>query len=108
MLCEKFLLSENTMIYASLINYTPKHTWVCACTCAYDCTRLREQHVDFWKVIYENVEKKFHKHIYIIWVAEILKFYEVLFCTYRKGLFCLLKTVVMLIFLRISTKHSQH
>ena len=49
--------------------------------------------MDLCKVIYENVEKKsFHnKHINIsyIWVTDILKFYEVLFCTYCKGLFCL-------------------
>ena len=36
-----------------------------------------------------------------IWVRDILKFYEVFFCTYCKGLFCLQKTVVMLIFLCI-------
>ena len=39
--------------------------------------------MDFWKVIYENVEKN------PIWVKDILKFYEVLFCTYCKSLFCL-------------------
>ena len=67
-------------------NCTRKLTWVCACACAYDCTRLREQHVDFWKVIYKNVGKKklsfYNKHIYIIGVTDILKLYEVLFCTY--------------------------
>ena len=31
-------------------------------------------------------KKKFHKHIYIIRVTDILKFFEVLFCTYRKVL----------------------
>ena len=34
-------------------------------------------------------------------VTDILKFYEVLFCTYYKGLFCLEKTVIMIIFLRM-------
>ena len=41
-----------------------------------------------------------------IQVTDILKFYEVLFCAYHKGLFCLLKTVVRLIFLCIFIKHS--
>ena len=39
-----------------------------------------------------------------IWVTDILKFYEVLFCAYCKGLFCL----VVLIFLCICIKHFQH
>ena len=47
--------------------------------------------MDFWKVIYENVKKKpfisQHTHQYVL-VTDILKFYEVLFCTYCKGLFC--------------------
>ena len=48
--------------------------------------------MDFEKVIYENVLKK-KKHftttyLYTL-VKEILKFYEVLFCTYCKDLFCL-------------------
>ena len=48
--------------------------------------------MDFRKVIYENVKKKnihFTKNISIYTVRDILKFYEVLFCTYCKGLFCL-------------------
>ena len=48
--------------------------------------------MDFWKVIYENVETKkvhFITNISIYMVTDILKFYEVLFCTYCKGLFCL-------------------
>ena len=48
--------------------------------------------MDFRKVIDENVEKK-NSHlitnISIYTVTGILKFYEVLFCTYCKGLFCL-------------------
>ena len=43
-------------------------------------------------LIYEKFKKKhsFHnKYIYIHTVTDILKFYEVLFCTYCKGLFCL-------------------
>ena len=47
--------------------------------------------MDFQKVIYEIVEKK-------------LKFYEVLFCTYCKGLFSLYKTIIMLIFFHICIK----
>ena len=47
----------------------------------------------------EIVEKKKHsfhnKHIYKR-VTDILKFYEVLFCTICKVFFCLLKTVIML------------
>ena len=37
----------------------------------------------------KTLEKKhsFHnKHIYIIWITDILEFYKVLFCTYRKVL----------------------
>ena len=52
----------------------------------------------FQKVIYENVEKNFlfhNKHLHIR-VTDILKFYEVVFCTYCKGLFCLWKAVIML------------
>ena len=81
--------------FAHAINCTCKLTWVCACACTCDCMRLKEHYIDFWKVIYENVGGKNHsfhnKHIYIIRVTDILKFYEVLFCTYRKGLFCLQK-----------------
>ena len=68
--------------------------------------------MDFLKVIYENVEKKKtllsqQANLYQ-WVRDILKFSEVLFCTYCKGLFCLEETVIMLIFLCICIKHSQH
>ena len=49
--------------------------------------------MNFQKVIYENVRKKnihFATNIYLYTrVPEILKFYEVLFCTYYKGLICL-------------------
>ena len=48
--------------------------------------------MDFRKVIYENVEKNpfISQHTYLyVGVTAILKFYEVLFCTYCKGLFCL-------------------
>ena len=37
--------------------------------------------MDFRKVIHENVEKKKN-------FTNIFKFYEVLFCTYCKGLLC--------------------
>ena len=40
--------------------------------------------MDFRKVIHENVEKKYFTNIF--------KFYEVLFCTYCKGLLCLIKS----------------
>ena len=49
--------------------------------------------MDFRKVIYENMKKKKKKKIMtntsIYTITAILKFYEVLFCTYCKGLFCL-------------------
>ena len=48
--------------------------------------------IKFLKVIYENAEKKtfISQQAYLyLWVTEILKFSEVLFCTYCKGLFCL-------------------
>ena len=52
----------------------------------------REHFYGFRKVIYENVEQKpffsQQKNLYIL-VTEILKSYEVLFCTCCKGLFCL-------------------
>ena len=50
--------------------------------------------MDFRRVIYENTKqqkKKYslhNKHLYIR-VTVILKFHEVLFCTYCKGLLCL-------------------
>ena len=50
--------------------------------------------MNFRKVIFENVEKKTftsqQTYLYIR-VTDILKFHEVLFCTYCKGLLCLLK-----------------
>ena len=49
--------------------------------------------MDFQNVIYENIEKKKNSqqtYVYM-WVTEILKFHEVLLCTYCKGLFCLKK-----------------
>ena len=48
--------------------------------------------MDFLEMIYENVEKKtfISQQTYLyLRVTDILKFYEVLFCTYCKGLFCL-------------------
>ena len=66
--------------------------------------------MDFLKVIYGNVEKKNsfnNKHLYLR-VADFLKFYEVLLCTYCRGLFCLQEAVIMVIFLRRCIKHSQH
>ena len=53
--------------------------------------------MSFRKVIYENVKKKnIHfktnisiYYIIIVRVTDILKFYEVLFCTFCKGLLCL-------------------
>ena len=47
--------------------------------------------MDFLEVIYENVEKKtfISQQAYLcLRVTDILKFYEVLSCTYCKGLFC--------------------
>ena len=48
--------------------------------------------MDFWKVIYENIEKTTttfisQKTYLYMRVTEILNFYEVLFCAYCKGLF---------------------
>ena len=63
----------------------------------------------FCKVIYESIEKNIYFTTYFYkWVTNILKFYEVLFCTYCKGLLCLQKTVITLIFLHICIKLSQH
>ena len=49
--------------------------------------------MDFQKVICENFKKTIHFTINILiytgWVTDILKFYEVLFCTYCEGLLCL-------------------
>ena len=61
----------------------------------------------FWRVTYENVEKKHfitNISIYIYMVIDNLKFDEVLFCTYCKGLFCPSKQFcpsIILLFLRI-------
>ena len=47
--------------------------------------------MDFLNVIDENVKKAFisqQAYLYLQ-VTDILKFSEVLFCTYCKGLFCL-------------------
>ena len=67
----------------------------------------------FAKVIYENVEEKktfISQQTYLyIEVTEILKFYEVLFRAYCKGLLsCLEKTLIMFIFLCICIKHFRH
>ena len=66
--------------------------------------------MDSQKVIYENIEKKTfilqQTYVYI-GVTEILTFYEVLFCTYCKGLLCLWKTAIMFIFLCMYIKYSQ-
>ena len=67
--------------------------------------------MDSQKVIYKNAEKSpfISQQTYLYTrVTNILKFYAVLFCTYCKGLFCLYKTVMMLIFLCICKKHFQH
>ena len=48
--------------------------------------------MDFQKVLSENAEKNafISQQTYLrIWVTYMLKFYEVLFCTYCKGLLCL-------------------
>ena len=47
--------------------------------------------MDFLEVIYENIERKtfISQQAYLcLRVTDILKFYEVLSCTYCKGLFC--------------------
>ena len=45
--------------------------------------------MDFQKLIYENVEKKniLQQACLYIWVTDILNCYEILFCTYCKGMF---------------------
>ena len=48
--------------------------------------------MDFQKVLSENAEKNafISQQTYLrIWVTDMLKFDEVLFCTYCKGLLCL-------------------
>ena len=40
----------------------------------------------FTKTLRENKHSFHNKHVYIIQVTDILKFYGVLFCTYRKVL----------------------
>ena len=62
-----------------------------------NCCFTENTFIDFWRVIYENVEK----NPFISQDKYLHKFYEVLFCTYCKGLFCYSKTVIMLIFLWI-------
>ena len=60
-------------------------------------------------MVYENIEKKpfISQETYLyIRVTDIFKFYEVLFCTYCKGLLCLLKIVAMLIFFCICIKNT--
>ena len=63
--------------------------------------------MDYQKLNYKMSKKKTKKKnnfitsILISVVTDILKFYEILFCTYYNGLFCLLRTVIMLIFLHI-------
>ena len=70
--------------------------------------------MDFPKIIYKNLKKKKKKFIsqetYLYThVSDILKFFEVLLCTWScKSLFCLLKTVIMLIFLRICIMSKLH
>ena len=61
---------------------------------------------DLWK----HWKKTFiSKQTYLyIQFTEILKLFEVLFCSYFKGWLCLQKTVIMLIFLCICIKHPQH
>ena len=61
---------------------------------------------DLWKHQKKNIH--FITNVSINTVTDILKFYEVLFCTYCKDLFCLWKTVIKLILLCIWIKHSQH
>ena len=49
--------------------------------------------MDFSKVIYKNIEKKIisqQTYLYIQ-ITDISKFYELLFCTHCKRLFCLKK-----------------
>ena len=53
--------------------------------------------LDFWNVIYENVEKKTSISQQAYLYIRVLKFYEVLFCTYCKGLLCLQITVIQLL-----------
>ena len=52
----------------------------------------RTTSMDFQKVIYENVEKRAfisqQTYLYRV-ITDILKFYEVLFTTSFKGVFCL-------------------
>ena len=55
------------------------------------CYFMESSSMDFQKVNYKNVKKNNHfiTGIPISMVTDILKFYEVLFCTYCNGLFCL-------------------
>ena len=65
--------------------------------------------MDFWKLIYENFEKKpisnistyaGHRHFEVLW--------SFIFYILWRFVFCLWKTVIMLTFLCICIKHSQH
>ena len=47
--------------------------------------------MDFWKVIYENVQKKFTTNTSIYVGDRNFEVLWVLFCTYCKGLLCLKK-----------------
>ena len=49
---------------------------------------LEDAMVDVWKLIYENVQKKIISQQTYLYIR-VLKFFEVLFYTYCKGLFCL-------------------
>ena len=91
MLSEKFL-SENTMIsrvryiaHANVLGCVPAHARVIARVSGNNSMWI------FGKR--KNRRKKKHsfhnKHIYIVRVTDRLKFYEVLFCTYRTFLFSL-------------------
>ena len=84
------------------INCTRKHTWVytCACACMCNCMCIREQYMNFWKVIYENDRKKpihFITNISILYGSQTcwsyMKFYfvhiEVCFVFKKKSL-CLI------------------
>ena len=79
------------------INFTHKLTWVFACTSACNCMCLREQYVNFWKVIYENVKKNNNIHfitnISILYGSQtywsFMKFYFV----FKKQLLCLYSSI---------------
>ena len=98
----KFYCDSQLFLYIDVINVS-KIQQICYFT--------ETNSMDSQKVIYKNVEKSpfISQQTYLYTrVTNILKFYAVLFCTYCKGLFCLYKTVMMLIFLCICKKHFQH